>query len=129
VQEALNLVAHHEPARRVEVIALSAGIARLRGRHRQASAQLASALDELGGRPSPERSALEIELAAEPGYTRTVSAASARGERALLTAEPLGDPAQVHLREKTVETHLARALAKLGVRRRAALASRIAERS
>jgi DNA-binding NarL/FixJ family response regulator len=35
---------------------------------------------------------------------------------------------QLHLSEKTVETRLARAFGKLGVRRRAALASRIAER-
>ena len=36
--------------------------------------------------------------------------------------------AQLHLSEKTIESHLARAFGKLGVRRRAALASRIAER-
>ena len=37
--------------------------------------------------------------------------------------------AQLHLGEKTIETHLARAFGKLGVRRRAPLASRIAGRS
>jgi hypothetical protein len=93
VQQALDLVPQDQPARRVELIALSAGIARLRGQHSQASAQLASALDQLGGQPSPERCALEIMLAAEPGYTMSPSAASRRGERAIQTAAALGDAA------------------------------------
>ena len=92
VQAALQLVPGDERAGRAELVALSAAIARLSGRHSEASAQLVSALDALGEQPSPERCVLEIELAAEPGYTSTVSAASARGERALRTAEALGDP-------------------------------------
>jgi DNA-binding CsgD family transcriptional regulator len=93
VLEALELVPDDQPAARVELTTLSAGIARLSGRHREASAQLVAALDALGEQPSPARCALEIELAAEPGYTTKASAASRRGERALETAESLGDPA------------------------------------
>jgi DNA-binding NarL/FixJ family response regulator len=92
VEEALRL-ASGERAAGVELVTLSAGIDRLRGRHREASARVAAALDELPNRPSAERCALEIWLAAEPGYTTEPSKASERGKHALATAQALGDPA------------------------------------
>jgi DNA-binding CsgD family transcriptional regulator len=70
-----------------------------------------------------------------PGRARHGAGVAALSARELEVARLVADgrsnreiATQLHLSEKTVETHLARAVGKLGVRRRAALASRIAER-
>ena len=83
VEEALALVAGDA---RTELIALCAGLDLLLGRHAEAHARLVAALDEVAD--GPARTALEIELAIQPGYAYRPSEASDRAARALAAADP-----------------------------------------
>ena len=91
VAEALDLVPR-EPARtRVELLGLGAGIDYLLGRHVEARARLVSALAELPAGPSPERVALQIELAVAPAYAASDTRESARAAQTLLEPAKIPD--------------------------------------
>ena len=95
--ETLALLPPDLASLRGQVVALIAKIEHLLGRHGEASALLRDALEELGGRESPEAAALQLELAMDclyaPDYDRMVryaraahDAAAAAGDRSLLAA-------------------------------------------
>jgi ATP/maltotriose-dependent transcriptional regulator MalT len=91
LRESLALVPTESVALRVRLTTACAGIEHLLGRHDQAHARLASAMEDLSDRDSPEAAMLMIELAMD-GFARMDYAQMRQwAERALTTARPLGD--------------------------------------
>ena len=89
--ESVDLVPADAVALRVRLTTACAGVEHLLGRHEQAHARLASAMDSLRDPASPEAAALMIELAMD-GFSRMdYELMREWAERALSTARPLGD--------------------------------------
>ena len=89
--ESVALVPADAVALRVRLTTACAGVEHLLGRHEQAHARLASAMDSLRDPASREAAALMIELAMD-GFSRMdYELMREWAERALSTARPLGD--------------------------------------
>jgi ATP/maltotriose-dependent transcriptional regulator MalT len=89
--ESIALVPADAVALRVRLTTACAGVEHLLGRHEQAHARLASAMNRLRNPASREAAALMIELAMD-GFSRMDYELMRRwAERALSTARPLGD--------------------------------------
>jgi len=76
---------------RVRLVAATAGVEHLLGRHQQAHARLESALAKLDDSDSAEAVALMIELAVDSLYRGAYAEMSGWAERAVSSAESLGD--------------------------------------
>jgi ATP/maltotriose-dependent transcriptional regulator MalT len=89
--ESIALVPPQAVALRVRLTTACAGIEHLLGRHEQAHARLVSAMESLRDRASPEATALMIELAMDGFFLMEYERMRTWAERALRTAQPLGD--------------------------------------
>ena len=89
--ESLGLVPAESVALRVQLTTACAGIEHLLGRHDQAHARLASAVDGLRDPASPEAAALMIELAMDGFFRMDYELMRDWAERALDTGRPLGN--------------------------------------
>ena len=89
--KSIELVPAEAVALRVRLTTGCAGVEHLLGRHEQAHARLASAIDSLHDPASREAAALMIELAMDSFFRMDYEAMRAWAERALSTAGPLGD--------------------------------------
>src|SRR5581483_8378653 len=87
--EALDIVPPDAPER-VMGVAFCAGVEHLLGRHRDADARLAAALDGLAHGTSPDAVQLQLELAAGAGYQNREEAMLTWAETALAGALELG---------------------------------------
>ena len=89
--DSIGLVPADSVALQVRLTTACAGLEHLLGRHEQAHARLARAMDNLGDPASREAAALMIELAMD-GFSRMdYELMRTWAERALSTARPLGD--------------------------------------
>ena len=89
--KSIELVPAEAVALRVRLTTGCAGVEHLLGRHEQAHARLASAIDSLHDPASREAAALMIELAMDSFFRMDYEPMRAWAARALSTAEPLGD--------------------------------------
>ena len=89
--ESIALVPAEAVALRVRLTTACAGVEHLLGRHEQAHARLASAMDGLRDPASNEAAALMIELAMDGFFRMDYERMREWAERALSTARPLGD--------------------------------------
>jgi ATP/maltotriose-dependent transcriptional regulator MalT len=89
--EGLRLIPVGDVSRRVEVVALCAGLEHQLGRPDEAQARLQAALESLPPDASEARAALEIEIAALPAWIPWRSDGDQPGVRALAHAEVSGD--------------------------------------
>jgi DNA-binding NarL/FixJ family response regulator len=89
--ESMGLVPADAVALRVRLTTACAGVEHLLGRHEQAHARLASAMDSLRDPASREATALMIELAMDGFFRMDYELMREWAERALSTARPLGD--------------------------------------
>ena len=110
--ESIALVPADSVALRVRLTTACAGVEHLLGRHEQAHARLASAMDGLRDPASREAAALMIELAMDGFFRMDYELMREWAERALSTARPLGDRpltaaavAVLRLRERDERSH------------------------
>jgi DNA-binding NarL/FixJ family response regulator len=89
--DSIGLVPADSVALRVRLTTACAGVEHLLGRHEQAHARLASAVDSLRDPASREAAALMIELAMDGFFRMDYELMREWAERALSTARPLGD--------------------------------------
>jgi DNA-binding NarL/FixJ family response regulator/tetratricopeptide (TPR) repeat protein len=89
--ESIALLPDDSVALRVRLTTACAGIEHLLGRHEQAHARLASALEALEDPGSPEAVSLLIELATDGFYRMEYETMRESAARALSAARPLGD--------------------------------------
>jgi DNA-binding CsgD family transcriptional regulator len=89
--ESIGLVPAESVALRVRLATACAGVEHLLGRHDQAHARLARAVDGLSDRASPEAAALMIELAMDGFFLMNYEQMREWAERALSTARLLDD--------------------------------------
>ena len=89
--ESIGLVPSEAAALRVRLTTACAGIEHLLGRHEEAHARLVSAMEGLRDPASPEAAALMIELAMDGFFLMEYERMRMWAERALRTAQPLGD--------------------------------------
>jgi ATP/maltotriose-dependent transcriptional regulator MalT len=89
--ESIGLVPADAVALRVRLTTACAGVEHLLGRHEQAHARLASAMDGLRDPASREAAALMIDLAMDGFFRMDYELMREWAERALSTARPLGD--------------------------------------
>jgi DNA-binding NarL/FixJ family response regulator len=89
--DSIGLVPADSVALRVRLTTACAGVEHLLGRHEQAHARLASAMDSLRDPASREAAALMIELAMDGFFRMDYELMREWAERALSTARPLGD--------------------------------------
>jgi ATP/maltotriose-dependent transcriptional regulator MalT len=89
--DSIGLVPADSVALRVRLTTACAGVEHLLGRHEQAHARLASAMDGLHDPASREAAALMIELAMDGFFRMDYELMREWAERALSTARPLGD--------------------------------------
>jgi DNA-binding NarL/FixJ family response regulator/tetratricopeptide (TPR) repeat protein len=89
--ESIELVPDESVALRVRLTTACAGLEHLLGRHEQAHARLASALENLADPASPEAVSLLIELATDGFYRMEYEPMRECAARALSAARPLGN--------------------------------------
>ena len=89
--ESMELLPPEAAPLRVRLTTACAGVEHLLGRHDQAHARLAGAVDGLSDPSSPEAAALAIELAMDGFFQMDYERMRQWAERALSTARPLGD--------------------------------------
>ena len=89
--ESIELVPEESVALRVRLTTACAGVEHLMGRHEQAHARLATALESLPDSDAPEAVALMIELAVDGFYRMDYESMREWAGRALTAARPLGD--------------------------------------
>jgi DNA-binding CsgD family transcriptional regulator/tetratricopeptide (TPR) repeat protein len=89
--ESIELLPPESVALRVRLTTACAGVEHLLGRHEQAHARLAGAMDGLSDPASPEAAALTIELAMDGFFQMDYERMRRWAERALSTTRPLGD--------------------------------------
>jgi DNA-binding NarL/FixJ family response regulator len=89
--DSIGLVPADSVALRVRLTTACAGVEHLLGRHEQAHARLASAMDSLRDPASREAAALMIELAMDGFFRMDYELMHEWAERALSTARPIGD--------------------------------------
>ena len=89
--ESIGLVPPEAIALRVRLTTACAGIEHLLGRHEDAHTRLVSAMESLRDPASPEAAALMIELAMDGFFLMEYERMRQWAERALKTAQPLGD--------------------------------------
>jgi ATP/maltotriose-dependent transcriptional regulator MalT len=89
--DSIGLVPADSVALRVRLTTACAGVEHLLGRHEQAHARLAGAMDSLRDPASREAAALMIELAMDGFFRMDYELMREWAERALSTARPLGD--------------------------------------
>jgi ATP/maltotriose-dependent transcriptional regulator MalT len=89
--ESIGLVPPEAVALRVRLTTACAGIEHLLGRHEDAHARLVRAMEGLHDPASPEAAALMIELAMDGFFLMEYERMRMWAERALRTAQPLGD--------------------------------------
>jgi ATP/maltotriose-dependent transcriptional regulator MalT len=89
--DSIGLVPADSVALRVRLTTACAGVEHLLGRHEQAHARLASAMEGLRDPASRDAAALMIELAMDGFFRMDYELMSEWAERALSTARPLGD--------------------------------------
>jgi ATP/maltotriose-dependent transcriptional regulator MalT len=91
--ESIGLVPTEAAGLRVRLTTACAGVEHLLGRHDEAHARLAGAVDGLADPGSPEAAALMVELAMDGFFRMDYVRMRQWAERALGTARPLGDRA------------------------------------
>ena len=91
--ESVGVVSEEDIATRIRLTAACAGIEHLLGRHGEARARLAAALERVPEGASREAVALKLELASQSVFDTDYAAMRTRAADALDGARPLGDPA------------------------------------
>jgi ATP/maltotriose-dependent transcriptional regulator MalT len=89
--ESIGLVPPESVGLRVRLTTACAGVEHLLGRHEDAHARLACAVDELADPGSPEAATLMVELAMDGFFRMDYRRMREWAERALFAARPLGD--------------------------------------